>query len=266
VQGLLSSLKRKNGEAIAYLHDQERKGVQHFIGEVAWDHEPLLRKLAQQVAKEIGEADGVLVFDPSGFPKKGKKSVGVARQWIGRVGKVDNGQVGVYLGYVSRQEHALVDMRLYLPKEWTNDRKRCAAAGVPKDRRSHRTRHALALEMLDAQGPLLPHRWITGDDEMGRPTHFRRDLQARNERYLLMVPSNTLIRDLDAPPPQTKVAAGTPRPHGSVSTAGRRPCPHKVGRASRCVPERRDRWWWRWRSAVSLPRRIGAEKDRRKPW
>lgn len=201
VQGLLSNLPRKNGEAIAYLHDQNRKGVQYFIGEADWDHEPLLRQLAQEVAQEIGEADGVLVLDPSGFAKKGRSSVGVARQWIGRLGKVDNGQVGVYLGYVSRQEHALVDVRLYLPGEWTKDRRRCAEAGVPKDRRRLRTRHALALEMLDAKGPLLPHAWVAGDDEMGRSTRFRRDLQARNERYLLMIPSNTLIRDLDAPPP-----------------------------------------------------------------
>lgn len=201
VQGLLSDLKRKNGEAIAYLHDEERKGVQHFIGAAPWNDEPLLLELANQVGREIGEADGVLVFDPSGFAKKGQSSVGVARQWLGRLGKVDNGQVAVYLGYVSRQEHALVDRRLYLPAEWTTDRRRCTQAGVPKDRRRLRTRHDLALEMLDGKGPLLPHAWIAGDDEMGRSTRFRRDLQARSERYLLMVPSNTLIRDREAPPP-----------------------------------------------------------------
>lgn len=201
VQGLLSHLARKNGEAIAYLHDQDRKAVQHFIGLARWDHEPMLTLLATQVAAAIGTAAGVLVFDPSGFAKKGKQSVGVARQWIGRQGKVDNGQVGVFLGYVGQQEHALVDMRLYLPKEWTQDRKRCQKAGVPKEQRRHRTRHILALEMLDAKGPLLPHGWIAGDDEMGRSTRFRRNLRDRQEHYLLAVPSNTLIRDQQAPPP-----------------------------------------------------------------
>jgi len=130
----------------------------------------------------------------------GKKSVGVQRQWCGRLGKVENCQVGVYLGYVSHQGHALVDYRLYLPREWTKDRKRMNEAGVPREVR-FATRHELALEMLDLQGSLLPHRWVAGDDEMGRPSGFRGRLRDRGERYPLGVPSNTLIRDLDAPPP-----------------------------------------------------------------
>ena len=199
--GLLSKLERKTGEAIAYLHDQERQGLQKFVGEVAWDHKPLFATLARQVGKDLGEADAVLVFDPSAFPKKGTKSVGVARQWCGRNGKVDNCQVGVFMAYVSRKEHALVNTRLYLPREWTKDRARCKGAGVPKEIK-FRTRHELALEMLNECGDQLPHGWISGDDEMGRSSRFRRELQARTERYLLAVPSNTLIRDLDAPPPE----------------------------------------------------------------
>src|SRR4051795_4106437 len=78
ITGLLSKLKHKTGEAIAYLHDQERQGIQKFIGHVPWEHQPLLAVLAQQVAQAIGESDGVIVFDPSGFAKKGTKSVGVA--------------------------------------------------------------------------------------------------------------------------------------------------------------------------------------------
>jgi SRSO17 transposase len=200
IEGLFSKLERKTGEAIAYLHDQERQSLQKFIGLAPWDHQPLLATLAKEVGEEIGEADGVIVFDPSAFAKKGKNSVGVARQWCGRLGKVDNCQVSVFLGYVSRQEHALVNMRLYLPKEWTGDRKRCVAAGVPDGTR-FRTRHELALEMLDEQGTLLPHAWVAGDDEMGRPAEFRRDLRERGERYLLAVPANTLIRDLETDPP-----------------------------------------------------------------
>jgi SRSO17 transposase len=107
----------------------------------------------------------------------------------------------VYMAYVSRKEHTLVNTRLYLPKEWTNDRKRCKAAGVPKTVR-FRTRHERALEMLEEHGAWLPHTWVAGDDEMGRPTDFRLKLRARSERYLLAVPSNTLIRDLDATPPE----------------------------------------------------------------
>jgi SRSO17 transposase len=200
VQGLLSDLQSKDAESIAYLHDRERQGLQKFIGQADWDHGPLFTELTRQVGLELGEPDGILVFDPSAFPKKGTESVGVARQWCGRLGKVENCQVGIYLGYVGQREHALVDVRLYLPKEWAADRKRRTKAGVPKEVR-FRTRHELALAMLDEQGALLPHAWISGDDEMGRCSWFRQELRARGEHYLLAVPSNTLVRDLCAAEP-----------------------------------------------------------------
>lgn len=200
VQGLLSDLKNKNVESIAYRFGQERMPLQWFVGVSNWDHEPLRDRLVLQVAENLGDDDGVLVFDPSGFFKSGRESVGVARQWCGRHGKVDNCQVAIYMGYISRHEHALVDVRLFLPKEWTSDKQRCKKAGVPKGTR-YRTRHQLCLEMLKAHGDVLPHSWITGDDEMGRPYWFRRRLARLDERYLLAVPSNTLIRDLEVAPP-----------------------------------------------------------------
>jgi SRSO17 transposase len=198
--GLVSDLKHKNAEAIAYRHDRDRDGLQHFVGSSTWDHQPLLQELARQVGTELGAPDGVLVFDPSGFAKTGTASVGVKRQWLGRLGKVDNGQVGIFMGYVSYQEHALVDVRLYLPKEWAADKDRRKRCGVPKEVR-YRTRHELALEMLREKGELLPHAWITGDDEMGRSSRFRADLRTLGEHYLLAVPSNTTIRDLDGEGP-----------------------------------------------------------------
>jgi len=199
--GLLSDLDHKTAEGIAYLLDQDRQPMQRFIGQADWDHRPLLVTLATQVGERLGEPDGVIVFDPSAFAKKGDKSVGVARQWCGRLGKVENCQVGVYMGYVSRIEHALVNVRLFLPEEWAKDRARRAEAGVPREVR-FRTRHELALEMLSESGPSLPHAWVTGDDEMGRPAWFRRDLRDLGERYLLAVPSNTLIRDQEVTPPE----------------------------------------------------------------
>jgi SRSO17 transposase len=198
--GLVSDLGRKNTESIAYRHDQERHGLQHFVGSSTWDHRPLIHELASQVGRELGTPDGVIVFDPSGFPKKGAASVGVQRQWIGRLGKVDNGQVGVFMAYASRHEHAPVDVRLYLPKGWARDRARRNRCGIPKAVR-YRTRHELALEMLKEAGPLLPHGWVTGDDEMGRSSRFRAELRRLNEQYLLAVPSNTTVRDLDAEAP-----------------------------------------------------------------
>lgn len=199
--GLISDLERKNVESIAYGQDQDRRNLQHFIGCAEWDHRPLMTELARQVGQVLGEDDGVIVFDPSGFPKQGKKSVGVARQWCGRLGKVDNCQVAVYMAYISRVDHALTNTRLYLPEEWAKDRARRKAAGVPKEVR-FQTRHEQALEMLDEQGPLLPHAWIGGDDEMGKSAGFRGALNDRGEQYLLAVPCDTLVRDLDAKAPE----------------------------------------------------------------
>lgn len=203
VQGLLSDLDGKDIESIAYLHDRERQGLQKFMGQAEWAHRPLVAELARQIGTELGEDDGVLVFDPSAFPKKGTESVGVQRQWCGRLGKIDNCQVGIYLGYVGRREHALVDFRLFLPRDWAKRKHRRAKAGVPKAVR-FQTRHELMLEMLDEHGSVLPHAWIAGDDELGRSSWFRQQLRERHERYLLAVPSNTLVRDLKAPePPST---------------------------------------------------------------
>src|SRR5207302_3545426 len=147
-----------------------------------------------------GSPEGVLVFDPSGFPKKGNASAGVQRQWTGRLGKVDNGQVGVFMAYASPREHALADVRLYLPKSWAKDRVRRKRCGIPKAVR-YRARHELALEMLAETGPLLPHGWVTGDDEMGRSSRFRAELRRLGERYRVAVPSNTTVRDLEGEAP-----------------------------------------------------------------
>jgi len=124
VQGLCSDLKDKNGESIAYLFGLDRKAIQHFLGQSTWVDLPLRLELGRRIGCELGEADGVIAFDPSTFPKSGNQSVGVARQWCGRLGKIENCQVGVYLGYITSKGHALVDTELFLPKEWTQDKAR----------------------------------------------------------------------------------------------------------------------------------------------
>jgi SRSO17 transposase len=197
VYGFLSQVERKNIASIAYRFGQSRLPLQGCIGWDTWDDAPLREELQGQIRRHLGQGDGVLVCDPSGFPKTGRESVGVARQWCGRLGKVENCQVAISLGYVSRKGHTLVDSRLYLPKAWTTEPARLDKAGVPKLSRAYRTRHQWVLEMLAAHGTSLPHRWIAGDDEMGRPSWFRQRLTTLNERYLLAVPSNTAIRDLE---------------------------------------------------------------------
>jgi len=216
VEGLMSDLETKNAEGIAYLHGLDRKTIQHFVGESAWDHEPLVDELARAVGERIGESDGVIVFDPSAHKKSGKHSVGVKRQWCGRYGKVDNCQVGIYMGYASRKEHTLVDERLFLAEEWAKDKKRRKKCGVPKGVR-FRTRHDLALSMLRKHRKHLPHAWVTGDDEMGRSTRFRGSLRRMREQYLLGAPSNTTVRDLEGElPPYSGKGARPKRPFEQV--------------------------------------------------
>jgi len=200
LQGLLSHLQRKNAEEIATWVDVERQVIQDFIGTAPWDHRPLVTVLVGHVAERLGEPDGIIAFDPSSFPKRGTHSVGVKRQWCGHRGKVDTCQVGVYMGYVSRHDHAVLDFRLYLPAEWARDEQRRQEGHVPPEVRYH-TRQEQCLEMLDEWRGQVPHGWVTGDDELGRHTRFREQLRQRDERYVLGVPCNTTIRDLEAPLP-----------------------------------------------------------------
>jgi SRSO17 transposase len=200
LQGLLSHLPRKNAEDIATFVEVERQVIQDFIGTVPWEHRPLVAVLVGQVAERLGESDGIIAFDPSSFPKRGTHSVGVKRQWCGHRGKVDNCQVGVFMGYVSLHDHVLLDFRLSLPEGWARDEQRRQECHVPLEIR-YQTRQEQCLEMLDLWGDQVPHGWVTGDDELGRHTQFRHQLRERGERYVLGVPCTTTMRDLEAPLP-----------------------------------------------------------------
>jgi len=181
LQGLLSHLPGKNAEDMATFVDVERQIIQDCIGTIPWDHRPLLTVLVGQVAERLGEPDGIIAFDPSSLPERGTHSVGVKRQWCSHRGKVDTCQVGVFMGYVSRHDHALLDFRLSLPGEWTRDEPRRRACHVPPDVQ-YQTRQEQCVEMLDLWGAQVPHGWVTGDDELGRHTRLRQELRARGER------------------------------------------------------------------------------------
>src|SRR5215217_7042352 len=170
LQGLLSHLPAKNAEDIATFVDVERQVMQEFIGTAPWDHRPLIQVLVGQVADRLGEPEGIIAFDPSSFPKRGSHSVGVKRQWCGHRGKVDNCQVGVFMGYVSDHDHALLDFRLSLPEDWARDEQRRRECRVPLEVR-YQTRQDQCLEMLDTWRDQVPHGWVTGDDALGR--HIR---------------------------------------------------------------------------------------------
>jgi SRSO17 transposase len=117
IRGLLSDLQRKTAEPIADRAGVGRKNLQFFIGSGRWDDDAILGELRRHIRRVLGESEAVLVLDPSAFPKKGTESCGVARQWCGRLGKVENCQVGVFLAYSTRRGAVLVDRQLYLPRE-----------------------------------------------------------------------------------------------------------------------------------------------------
>jgi SRSO17 transposase len=206
VQGKLSKLERKTSEPIAYLADRQRKPVQHFVGAGSWDDEAVMAELRRHVRAEWADPEAVLVVDPSSFPKKGTASCGVTRQWCGRLGKVENCQVGVFLAYVTAQGAAPVDRQLYLPREQAEDRAHRKQCHVPKEV-TFQESWRIGLGLIDRSGAELPFGWIAGDDEFGRASAFRAELRQRRRRYVLDVPSNTSIRDLAEAP-----AAGCRRP------------------------------------------------------
>ena len=146
-----------------------------------------------------------MVIDPSAFPKKGTESCGVARQWCGRLGKVDNCQVGVFLAYAAKAGYAPLDRRLYLPEDWADDAARREKCHVPPEVK-FQEKWRIALDLLDRSLPGLPHGWIVGDDEFGRAAEFRAALRQRPERYVLDVPCNTTVRDLERRRPRRKKA------------------------------------------------------------
>src|SRR5215204_4819187 len=131
IRGLLSGLQRKTCEPIAVEAGVHRKPIQFFVGSGKWDDEAVMAELRRHVREELATPAGVVVIDPSAFPKKGTESCGVDRQWCGRLGKVDNCQVGVFLAYATAAGYAPLDRRLYLPKDWAGDKDRRAKCHVP---------------------------------------------------------------------------------------------------------------------------------------
>jgi SRSO17 transposase len=211
IRGLISGLERKTCEPIAREAQLPRKPIQFFVGSGKWDDEAVLTELRLHVREELAQPDGVVVLDPSAFPKKGAHSCGVARQWCGRLGKVESCQVGVFLIYAAKAGYAPLDRQLYLPEDWAKDEVRRRECHVPP-KIKFQEKWQIALDLLGRSLPDLPHGWIAGDDEFGRASQFRAKLRSRNERYILDVPCNTLVRDLQKRrPPRKKAGVGRKR-------------------------------------------------------
>src|SRR3712207_3738148 len=188
LRGLLAPLERKNGWRLAEAAgDATPDGVQDFLSRMRWD--AVRDDLRAYVVEHLGDPEAVLVPDETGFLKKGDKSAGVQRQYSGTAGRVENCQVGVFLGYAGRHGRALIDRALYLPERWTRDPARCAAAGVP-EAVAFTTKPKLGLAMPDrALEAGVPFAWVAGDSVYGADHRIRRRLEARQRGYVLAVTS-----------------------------------------------------------------------------
>jgi SRSO17 transposase len=186
--GLLEPVERRNGWQLAeQLGERSPDGVQRLLRTARWDVEAVRDDLRAYVVEHLGDPAGVLVLDETGFLKKGSKSVGVARQYSGTAGRIENCQIGVFLAYASRRGQAFLDRALYLPKVWAEDAARREAAGVPAEV-GFATKGELAQAMLArAFAAEVPAAWVTGDEIYGNDGGLRRWLEGESRPYVLAV-------------------------------------------------------------------------------
>ena len=199
--GLLVPVERKNGWQLAEAAgDTDPWKVQHFLGRAKWDPDAVRDQLQSYVAAHLTGPEGVLVVDETGFIKKGRRSAGVQRQYSGTAGRVENSQLGMFLAYAAESGRAVIDRELYLPESWIEDRDWCDDAGIPEDRwcRGVLTKARLAEAMIGrALAAGVEARWIAADSAYGHDEQFRAFLEARHMSYVLEVPVNQTVIDLD---------------------------------------------------------------------
>src|SRR5215208_5921782 len=189
--GLLERVERKNGWQLAeHLGEPGPQGVQRLLNAADWDVDAVRDDLRAYVTEHLGHPAGVLIVDETGFLKKGTKSVGVQRQYSGTAGRIENCQIGVFLGYASPQGRAFLDRELYLPNEWARDGERRRDAGVP-DAVTFATKPQLAQRMVArAFAAGVPATWVSGDEIYGDDGPFRHWLAAGNHPFVLAVSSH----------------------------------------------------------------------------
>ena len=193
--GLLSPVQRKNSWQLAeQVGDTSPYGVQHLLGRADWDPDSVRDDLRAYATEGLRDPQAVLIVDETGFPKKGTKSAGVARQYAGTAGRTENCQVGVFLAYAGRHGTAFLDRALYLPEEWADDPDRCKQAGVPGGT-AFASKPALAERMLErAFAAGVEAAWVTGDSVYGCDGKLRRWLEDRGQRHVLGVRSDQYVR------------------------------------------------------------------------
>ncbi|TDD42329.1 IS701 family transposase [Saccharopolyspora elongata] len=184
--GLVSELPRKNCWTIAeHVGDVTPDGLQHLLARAVWDADVVRDDLRAYVLDHLGAQNAILVIDETGDLKKGTRTVGVQRQYTGTAGRIENSQVAVYLTYATSAGHAFLDRALYLPKSWTDDAERCAAAGIDENVQ-FATKPALATTMITrALDAGVDAPWVTGDEVYGADPRLRTALEARGVGYVL---------------------------------------------------------------------------------
>jgi SRSO17 transposase len=194
VHGLFDGSDRRNTENIAEsIAGGVPRTMQKFVSQGCWDDRGVLGELRAHVAEVLGDEKGTVNVDETGFPKKGKKSVGVKRQYSGTLGRVDNCQVGVFANYCSPKGHTFIDRRLFLPEEWAEDHERREEAGVP-EAAVFRTKPELGLEMVEiAASEGLPFSWVGGDCVYGDSPTFVQGVRALGKWYVLDVSSEAHV-------------------------------------------------------------------------
>ncbi len=220
LQALLAPLERKNGWQVAEaVGERGPRGVQRLLGEADWDEEAVRDVLQAYVVEHLGEEQGSLVVDETGFVKKGKQSAGVARQYSGTAGRKENSQIGVFLLYAASHGAAFLDRALYLPEEWAADRVRCREAGIP-DEVGFATKGALARRMLaHAFAAGVPAEWVVGDTVYGYE-ELRLWLDEQQKHYVLAVPETHLVWVAGQHQPIGYLAALLPESAWEVLSAG----------------------------------------------
>ena len=230
LKGLMQA-RRKNMERMEEaVVGADHQQMQHMLTDSPWEHRAVFDPLAQEADDLLGGSEeSAVLIDESGFAKKGKHSVGVARQWCGRLGKVDNCQVGVFAALGKGHLAALTDMRLFLPKEWVGNAKRCERAGIPVAERVARSKSELALDMVAHQRALgVRFAWVGVDGGYGKEPAFLRGLEAMGERFVADVHKDQRIYLED------------PEPHVPPSR-GQRGRP-RTRLEAQCSPQRVDEW------------------------
>jgi SRSO17 transposase len=246
--GLLSTVERKNGwqlaEAAAHAMPYS---VQHLLDRAHWDCNALRDDLVDYLTQELGDKDGILVVDETGFLKKGQSSVGVQRQYSGTAGRIENCQIGVFLSYASRYGHALMDRELYLPRSWADDMPRRAVAKVPESV-EFATKPQLACRMIErAVAAKMPFAWITGDEVYGDDRRLRIWLEQEDLHYVLAVASNQYVwPDMQGESTVARLVEATPQLQWQRLSAG----------AGAKGPR-----WYEWASIPLLSWRVAGERS-----